>query len=279
MHETKKRCAGGESATDRLPDSAEALVGKVRERYGEIAEGRPASCCAPAERIGYDARELESAPDGANLSLGCGAPISHLELKPGEVVLDLGSGGGLDVFLAAEKVGPSGRVIGIDMTPRMIERARQNARSAGLDQVEFRQGRLEALPVEDASIDAVTSNCVINLVPDKSRVFVEVHRVLKPGGRLVVSDIVLDGRLPEALERDLMAYVGCVAGAVPREAYFRTVEEAGLRDITVLRDVDFLAGVAPDSPEEVTALCCRTGVGIEEVAGKVRSITFRAEKA
>lgn len=170
------------------PADSEGLVSQVRERYGRIGSGRESGCCGctsdeetrVAERIGYAKRDVKSLPDGANLGLGCGAPIDQLLLQPGEVVLDLGSGGGLDAFLAARHVGAEGRVIGVDMTPEMIERATRNARDAGLDQVEFRQGRLESLPVDDRSVDAVTSNCFINLVPDKTQVFREVSSSNRP---------------------------------------------------------------------------------------------------
>ena len=165
------------------------------------------------------------------------------------------------------------------MTPAMVERARANAKKAGLDQVSFREGRLEALPVDDASVDAVTSNCVINLVPDKARVFRELARVLKPGGRLVVSDIILDGELPEVLRDDLLAYVGCVSGAMQRSQYFGLLEAAGLGKVEVLKDVDYLGAVAGTLPEEAQALLDRSGVKPEELAGKVRSVTYRASKA
>jgi SAM-dependent methyltransferase len=269
----------------RLPEG-EALVDQVKSRYGKIATGQQKGCCGTgaveqdvALQIGYGKETLAKVPEGANLGLGCGAPIDHLRLQAGESVLDLGSGGGLDAFLAADRVGPTGRVIGVDMTPAMIERARANAKKAGLDHVSFREGRLEALPVDDASVDAVTSNCVINLVPDKSAVFREVARVLKPGGRLVVSDIILDGELPEALRSDLLAYVGCVSGAMQRTRYFGLLEAAGLGKVEVLKDVDYLAAVAGTLPEEAQALLDRSGVKPEELAGKVRSVTYRASKA
>jgi len=278
-----------ETRDGHVPEDTGAIIDRVRNRYGRIAEGvesgcGPTTCCDTdparnsAQRVGYDSAEIDAVPTGANLGLGCGAPIAHLELRPGETVLDLGSGGGLDAFLAAERVGPAGRVIGVDMTPQMIERARDNARSAGLSQVEFRQGRLEQLPVDDDSVDALTSNCVINLVPDKRRVFEEIRRVLRPGGRLVVSDIVLDGRLPEAVERDLVSYIGCVAGAMRREAYFEMIERAGLTRIEILKDVDFLAAASGQTPEKLSELLQRTGVSADELRGKVRSVTFRAEK-
>ena len=263
----------------------EALVEQVRERYGRIATGAVKGCCGTADaeqdvalQIGYGKDALAKAPEGANLGLGCGAPIDFLRLRAGETVLDLGSGGGLDAFLAADRVGPTGRVVGVDMTPAMVERARANAKKAGIDNVSFREGRLEALPVSDASVDAVTSNCVINLVPDKGVVFREVARVLKPGGRLVVSDVILDGELPEVLRNDLLAYVGCVSGAMQRSRYFALLEAAGLGKVEVLKDVDYLAAVAGTLPEEAQVLLDRSGVKPEELVGKVRSVTYRASK-
>ena len=301
--ETPKHQTAKANEKNRLPADPEGTVAKVRERYGALAgdhgggcgtasaprvsdvgESSGAGCCtgpAPAaasHRLGYGEDDLATVPADADLGLGCGAPIPLLDLEPGEVVLDLGSGPGLDALLAARRVGPGGRVIGVDMTPEMIARARTAAEGAGLRNVEFRQGRLEALPVEDASVDAVTSNCVINLVPDKARVFREVARVLGPGGRLVISDVVLAGALPEAVEQDLLAYVGCVAGAMEIEGYFATVEGAGLTDIEVLRNVDALALFADDVPQEASELLERTGVEAGDLVGKVRSITFRAIK-
>lgn len=282
------------SAAVASEGKAEELVDKVRERYGKIAEGKVGGCCEPAPasasstccggaqsvsvRLGYEGKDLSVVPDGADLGLGCGAPVRHLELKAGEAVLDLGSGGGIDVFLAARQVGPSGHVIGVDMTPAMLERARRNAEKGGYRNVEFREGRLERLPVEDASIDAVTSNCVINLVPDKPAVFREIARVLKPGGRMVISDVVLDGRLPEAVEKDVLAYVGCIAGAAPREVYFEQLRAAGLGEVEVLGEVDSLEQWTAAAPEEARALAARTGVKPEDVLGKVRSVTYRARK-
>jgi arsenite methyltransferase len=268
---------------------AEQLVANVRERYGRIAEGQEAGCCGPkgvcgspegtvALGLGYRADELAQVPAEANLGLGCGAPLTFLALQAGETVLDLGSGPGLDALLAARQVGPQGRVIGVDMTPAMVEKARATAASLGLAHVEFRAGRLEALPVDDASIDAVTSNCVINLVPDKRVVFAEAARVLRSGGRLVISDIVLDAALPPAVEKDLMAYVGCLSGGALREDYFALVRAAGLEQVEVLRDVDYVAAMQEVAPEEIAAVLERTGASLPEVAAKVRSITFRAVK-
>lgn len=271
-------------------DNQEELVSKVREKYGELAKSS-SSCCGPEPSgcgtgaadtmsiaVGYDAETLGSVSDEANLGLGCGAPIGYLELQPGETALDLGSGPGLDAFLAAKQVGESGHVIGVDMTPEMLARARENAKKMGVDNVEFREGRLESLPVEDGSVDAVTSNCVINLVPDKAAVFREIARVLKPGGRLVISDIVLDGRLPEAIEQDIYAYVGCVSGAMQRKDYFDAVEAAGLGSVAILKDVDYGAGVMEAAPDEARRLFEKSGVSSNDVVGKVRSVTFRAVK-
>jgi SAM-dependent methyltransferase len=294
-----------------VPRDPEAVVDKVRERYGKIAAGEISGCApapaatasaaakqgaAPAARdadggccgsaaeaatalqIGYGRSDLEVLPEGANLGLGCGAPVPLLDLRPGEAVLDLGSGAGVDVFLAARLVGPAGRVIGIDMTPEMLARARANATQGGYANVEFREGRLESLPVDDASIDALTSNCVINLVPDKGRVFREIARVLRPGGRLVISDIVLDGALPEAVANDLLAYVGCVSGALDRRVYFGLIEAAGLRDVRLFKDLDYLAAAGYTFSDELRAALRRADVRDADLAGRVRSITFGARK-
>jgi ubiquinone/menaquinone biosynthesis C-methylase UbiE len=262
----------------------------VKQRYGQFATAG-SSCCAPVDSgcctspstvsatLGYDSVDLDLLPEGTNLGLGCGAPLQHLELQPGESVLDLGSGAGIDALLAARQVGSEGRVYGVDMTPEMLDAARTNAAAAGATQVEFREGRLEELPIDDESIDAVTSNCVINLVPDKAVVFREIARVLRTGGRLVISDIVLDGELPQKVQDSVMAYVGCVAGAAPRDAYFRMLEDAGLGEIEVLKDVDFLEMTEKASPAEVISLLEKNGIDRREVAGIVRSVTYRATKA
>ncbi|HET9314470.1 MAG TPA: arsenite methyltransferase [Vicinamibacteria bacterium] len=283
-------CCAPESESAPAVASPEQLVLQVRERYGKIAEGEVSGCCGAtssgcatpeevvSKGLGYAEQDLAQVPQEANLGLGCGAPLTFLAPKAGETVLDLGSGPGLDVFLASPLVGPQGKVIGVDMTPAMLEKARRNAVKMDAANVEFREGRLEALPVEDGTVDAVTSNCVINLVPDKAQVFREVARVLRPGGRLVISDIILDGTLPEAISKDLLAYTGCVSGAVRREAYFAMMGAAGLTEVEVLRDVDYLAMMIDAAPEEVTELEARTGVSRQQVKGVVRSITFRARK-
>jgi arsenite methyltransferase len=276
--ETKREAAVG--------TEPERMVEQVRDRYGRIARGVESGCCgtsvteqAVALGIGYSSRDLAEIPVEANLGLGCGAPIGFLKPQPGETVLDLGSGAGLDAFLAARHVGATGRVIGVDMTPDMLKKARSNALALGLGQVEFREGRLEALPVADASVDAVTSNCVINLVPDKAAVFAEVARVLKPGGRLVISDIILDGLLPAAVTEDVYAWVGCISGAEQRPAYFDKIASAGLSQVEILRDTDYVATLGASAPAELAALLGRFGIDPAEVTGKVRSVTFRARKA
>jgi arsenite methyltransferase len=268
----------------------ERIVETVRERYGRIAEGKESGCCGPkggcaggesevALGVGYTKQDLAALPEEANLGLGCGAPLRHLALAPGETVLDLGSGAGVDAFLAAREVGPSGRVIGVDMTPAMLEKARANAKKAGVGNVEFREGRLEALPVETASVDAVTSNCVINLVPDKGKVFAEVARVLKPGGRLVISDIILDGALPDAVAKDVYSYVGCVSGAMLRDDYFGLLRRAGFAGVEVLKDVDYLGSVGDVFPAELAKLLASAGIAPGALTGKVRSVTYRAAKS
>ncbi len=224
----------------------------VREKYGSIAR-EEGSCCAPAasccgsasiaeeigKRIGYGDEELSSVPEGANLGLGCGNPIALASLKEGETVLDLGSGAGFDCFIAAKRVGKEGKVIGVDMTPDMIDRARDNARKGNYTNVEFRLGEIENLPAADNSVDVVISNCVINLAPDKSRVFKEAFRVLKPGGRLMISDIVLLKELPESIRDSIEAYIGCVAGAAKKDEYLKTIKNAGFRDVQVLEETSF----------------------------------------
>lgn len=210
----------------------------VREHYAERIKNS-ASCCGPdcgCDTSGnlYPLDLLTAVPsEVSSTSYGCGDPITLASLQPGQTVLDLGSGAGLDCLLAAQKVGASGRVIGVDMTPEMIERAGANARKVGLGNVEFRQGYLENLPVEDATVDVIISNCVINLSPDKARVFAEAFRVLKPGGRLAVSDIVTDGPLPEAVKQSLSAWAGCVAGAVEAQEYIGMMEAVGFTGISV----------------------------------------------
>jgi SAM-dependent methyltransferase/N-acetylglutamate synthase-like GNAT family acetyltransferase len=230
----------------------EAIKSEVRARYGAIAT-TSGSCCGPASgcgcgdpslAIGYAPQDLEAAPDGANLGLGCGNPVALASLQPGEVVLDLGSGAGFDAFLAAKRVGPEGRVIGVDMTPEMLAKARNLAAQHGYANVEFRQGDIESLPVEEASVDVILSNCVINLTTDKSRTFREAHRVLKPGGRLMVSDLVLLKPLPAAIRQNMDAYAACLAGALLKEDYLAAIEAAGFQQVTVVGESPYDFGSA-----------------------------------
>ncbi|MFP5236089.1 MAG: arsenite methyltransferase [Acidobacteriota bacterium] len=214
------------------------VLQSVQEKYGAVANSTLSSehdgVRAVAEAFGYSAEELTSIPSEANMGLSCGNPTATAHLKPGEVVVDLGSGGGLDVFLAAQKVGPEGRAIGIDMTPAMLERARASAEAGGYANVEFHESTIDRIPLPDASADCVISNCVINLAPDKRAVFREVFRVLKPGGRLAVSDIALKAELPEQIASSLAAYVGCIAGAIRIEDYRTGLLDAGFAHVEVV---------------------------------------------
>jgi len=215
----------------------------VRDQYGKIANFSSSSCCAPAtepqesssccgpaetiNELGYSIEDLKNIPEGSNLNLGCGNPTASADLKEGETVLDLGSGAGIDCFLAANKVGESGKVIGVDMTYQMLDKARENALKGNYENVEFRLGEIENLPVADNSVDVIISNCVINLSTDKKRVYEEAYRVLKPGGRIVVSDIVLHRELPESIKQNLKAYAGCISGAMLKDEYLNVVKETG----------------------------------------------------
>jgi arsenite methyltransferase len=265
------------------PDEVRELV---RQRYSEIArDGGMGStgCCGPqpaetAGRIGYSAAETTAVPEGANLGLGCGAPLAAADVQAGETVLDLGSGAGFDAFLAARAIGPTGRVIGVDMTDEMLARARANAERSGITNVEFRKGHIEDLPVENDSVDVVLSNCVINLVPDKAAVYREVARVLRPGGRMVISDVVLDAPLPAAIAANVAALTGCIAGAALRQQYLAAVAAAGLRDIEVVSDKSFGAVALTMVPEDMRRQAEAAGIDVEAVADTVRSLTIRARK-
>ena len=259
----------------------------VRQRYAEIARDGGVSpaggCCGPqpaevAQRIGYSMEDTAAVPEGANLGLGCGAPLTAAALQECETVLDLGSGAGFDAFLAAQVVGSSGRVIGVDMTDEMLAKARANAERAGVCNVEFRKGYIEAMPVDDASIDVVLSNCVINLVPDKAAVYREVARVLRPGGRMVISDVVLNEPLPEAIAADVAALTGCVAGAALRDQYLATIAAAGLTDIEILSDKGFGTVALTMVPEPMLRQAQAAGIDVQRVADTVRSLTIRARK-
>jgi len=201
--------------------------------------GRPDPAEAISKKIGYSDAELRSVPAGANLGLGCGNPVALASLREGETVMDLGSGAGFDSFLAAQRVGKMGRVIGVDMTPEMLDTARANAQKGGYGNVEFRLGEIEHLPAADQSVDVIISNCVINLSPDKAQVFRETFRVLKPGGRLMVSDIVLLHELPEVIKNSIDAYIGCLAGALLRDEYLSMIRAAGFQDVEIVDETYF----------------------------------------
>jgi SAM-dependent methyltransferase len=225
--------------TRPLESSSQIVREQVRRRYGATARGETSSCddgcCSStsADILGYSAEESAIAPEGANLGLGCGNPLAIASLRAGQVVLDLGSGAGFDCFLAARAVGSSGKVIGVDMTHEMLSKARENARENGFTNVEFRLGEIEALPVADNSIDVIISNCVINLSPEKQRVFDEAFRVLKPAGRLAVADMVATAPLPEEIKSDWAAYTGCVAGASQITDLQRMLEASGFKNINI----------------------------------------------
>jgi len=213
----------------------------VKKRYSKIAKERT-SCCLTcgydvmeqAKRIGYSENELEKIPKEAVMGLGCGNPTALADLKEGETVVDLGSGGGIDVFLAANKVGSKGFVVGVDMTKEMVKKANKIVKESGYKNVEFRVGEIENLPVEDSSVNLIISNCVINLSPDKLKTYQEAYRVLKPGGRILISDLVTKGGIPEKIKKSFDAWAGCIAGALEKKEYLNTIKKAGFRDITIV---------------------------------------------
>jgi len=265
----------------------------VREGYAKVATQK-SSCCGPVDsccgtvdraqdiskKVGYTEEELNSIPEGANLGLGCGNPVAIASLKEGETVLDLGSGPGLDCFLAADKVGKSGKVIGVDMTTEMIERARTNVAKGNYSNVEFRLGEIENLPVADNSVDVVISNCVINLSPDKRKVFQESFRVLKPGGRIMVSDVVLSKELPEFLNDSIDAYIGCISGAITKDKYIDTVRSAGFQDINIIGEVTIPVEEWVNDPiaSSITEKLQISAEEVREVLDSVASIKVKAFK-
>ncbi len=234
-----------------------SLIDSVKQQYGQTAtaglSSNNAGVRAVAEAFGYSGEELSSIPAEANMGLSCGNPTAMASLRPGETIVDLGSGGGLDVFLAAQRVGPTGRAIGIDMTPQMIDLARRNAQQGGVTNAEFHLATIDKLPLADASVDCVISNCVINLAPDKPAVFREIARVLKPGGRLAVSDIALKQPLPAELANDIMAYVGCIAGAIPIDLYRQQLLDAGFAGVQV---TDSGADLNAYAKADGASVCC-----------------------
>lgn len=261
----------------------------VKKRYGEIAQ-RGSSCCSSsccnpsaadtALQIGYSEEEIRQAPEGANLGLGCGNPVALASLKEGETVLDLGSGAGFDCLLAASRVGPKGKVIGIDMTPEMLEKARENAEKGNYENVEFKLGEIEDLPVTDSSVDVIISNCVINLSSDKRRVFAEAFRVLKPGGRLMISDIVLLKELPEPIKNSLEAYVGCISGATIKDEYIDIITSAGFQEVKIIGETAFPIEFIANDPT-AKAVIDELGIPlkrIEEIADSIVSVKVQGLK-
>ncbi len=263
-----------------LDSEREGIRQAVRDKYGSVAQATntgcgcsTSSCCSPGDisiALGYSPEQLTVVPEGANMGLGCGNPHVIAALKEGETVLDLGSGGGFDCFLAARAVGETGRVIGVDVTPEMVSKARQNGASAGFRNIEFRLGEIENLPVADASVDVIISNCVINLSPEKPRVFREALRVLKPGGRLAISDVVATTQLPDEMKKDLALYTGCIAGAVLMDELECMLKEAGFTDIRIQpkdESREFIRDWAPgmrvedfvvSATTEAVRPCCRS---------------------
>jgi ubiquinone/menaquinone biosynthesis C-methylase UbiE len=280
---------------------AEEVQKTVRERYGKIAkESSSSNCgCSPAnskvspccgnssnkagnisKQVGYTDADIKAVPEGANLGLGCGNPLELASLKKGEVVLDLGSGGGFDCFLASEKVGAGGKVIGVDMTAEMLDKSRENARKGGYKNVEFRLGEIENLPVADNTVDIIISNCVINLSMDKKRVFQEAFRVLKPGGRLMVSDLVLLKELPDFIKESVEAYVGCVAGALKKGEYLGAIKAAGFKEVKVVDEnifpLDFL--LEDETAKEIITSLKITTEEAKDISDSVASIKVKGVK-
>jgi SAM-dependent methyltransferase len=279
----------------RTSEDRERIRQAVRERYARVAgQDGAGGCCGPdcgchggattdgepvSLAIGYDQADLGAVPQGADLGLGCGNPTGVASLREGETVLDLGSGGGIDCFLAAERVGPSGHVIGVDMTPEMIQRARRNATSGGYDNVEFRLGEIEALPVADATVDAIVSNCVLNLSPERPRVLAEALRVLRSGGRAIISDLVSDHPAPAELAGNLDAIAACLP--TPRETYLGAFREAGFADVRVLDDHPYPAAAILDDPgvrATLVDVSDETRAELDAFARSIRGIVLEARK-
>jgi SAM-dependent methyltransferase len=272
----------------------EEIKKEVRKRYAGAAKNG-ASCCSPSpsccgetglternlsQQVGYTPEDLAKVPEQSNLGLGCGNPTAVASLKEGEIVLDLGAGAGIDCFLASSRVGPSGRVIGVDMTPEMIDLARENARRSGYTNVEFRLGEIESLPAADNSVDVLISNCVINLSPEKDRVFREAFRVLKPGGRMLVSDLVLSKPLPEAIRESAEVYTACVAGAMLRDDYLLEIRAAGFSNVEVVSERSFPADflLEGSSAQEIVRKLKISRLELTEAVGSIISLNVRAVK-
>lgn len=276
-----------------LNRSKEEIKQAVKKHYAEAITQKNSSCCGPApvefdkeavarfaQLAGYGAEDLANMPETVT-SFGCGNPVAFLKVQKGEVVLDLGSGSGLDLILAAKKVGDEGKAIGLDMTPEMIETCRKNLDKAGIKNAELRQGEMENMPVKDNEVDWIISNCVINLSPDKKQVFAEAFRVLKPGGQMMISDIVTTG-LPDEYRDDIMAWVGCIAGAVEEDEYVNLVKEAGFGNVEVVEKMTYSARTLNTLAND--ACGCGTGEStidktqVDKYADKVASIRLYAKK-
>jgi arsenite methyltransferase len=297
------------TADEKIKEAVRDAYGGIARRYVEestqtscCGPSQTTSCCGPAETAVeitdaaaklYAAEELGDLPDSVtDVSLGCGNPTAIAELRPGEVVLDLGSGGGIDCFLAAKQVGPEGKVIGLDMTADMIKLARRNAKKVAATNVEFRYGEMEDIPLPDESVDVIISNCVINLSPDKDAVFREAYRVLRPGGRMTVSDIVFEGEIPQPIRGRLDAWAGCIAGALEESDYLGKIHTAGFEQVEVQSRVYLTASgenvqvVCDDGEkigeaiegEEVEALLAEAGISLGDLDRKVASINVQARK-
>jgi arsenite methyltransferase len=279
----------------------EDVTKTVRENYARVAKQSGASCCGGTAKtkakssccgqsavspeniskaVGYSDKDIKEVPEGANLGLGCGNPVALASLKKGETVLDLGSGAGFDCFLSSSRVGPEGKVIGVDMTPEMLDKARANARKGGYKNVEFRLGEIENLPVADSTVDIIISNCVINLSPDKPRVFKEAFRVMKPGGRLMVSDIVLLKDLPKGLQDSIEAYVSCVAGALSKDEYLKAIRGAGFQDVEVIDQTTFpLENFVDDPTAKILVENAKIDEAqVKELADAIASVKVRGIK-
>jgi len=263
----------------------------VRKGYADIAKkntigGKPTSCCGSSQAeevsksIGYTEKEIKEVPEGANLGLGCGNPTALASLKKGEVVLDLGAGAGFDCFLAAHAVGSKGKVIGVDMTPEMIDKARENAQKGGYRNVEFRLGEIENLPIADCTVNVVISNCVINLSPDKKRVFQEMFRALKPGGRFMVSDIVLLKELPTFIKNSVAGYVGCISGAILKDTYIDLIKKTGFQKVKIVDETCFPVELMLND-EEAQMLIQKTKIKkerLQQIGERVVSIKIEGTK-
>ncbi len=270
----------------------ENIKKEVRKRYAKVAKtsgsccASSTSCCsAPTNKrvskmVGYSDDEMTSVPEGANLGLGCGNPTALASLKEGERVLDLGSGAGFDCFLASKKVGKQGKVIGVDMTPEMLDKARANAKKGKYTNVEFRLGEIENLPVADNSVDVIISNCVINLAPNKKRVFEEAYRVLAPKGRVMVSDIVLLKPLPVSIQKNVEAYAGCIAGAEIKDKYLELIKNAGFNDVSVLEETTYPLEyiISEDTLKDTIKLTSMTEDELKSTSKSIVSIKVSAHK-